>query len=151
VSWSAAALHACLEHLRTSTVTSAARVSVVDAWLDGPEALCVLYRPPFDEGRVVGLRRTRAEALEAREWRLGDLTSWGYSLEPGRPFADDPPAGDSPGAVRDPAVDPAAFGWNVADFDLGEPLGFVVTILRYDRADVGWWGRLGAELPEPPR
>lgn len=134
--WSASALAACLEHLLVSTVTQAARVAVVEAWTDGPDAFCVLYRPPFGDGRVVGVRRSRSEAVEAREWRLGDMTTWGYAMD-GAPDAPD-------------GVDPVAFGWNVADFDLGEPLGFVATVLRYDRADVGWWGSLGAELPEPP-
>lgn len=134
--WSAAALAACLEHLLVSTVTQAARVAVIEAWTDGPDAFCVLYRPPLGDGRVVGLRRSRGEAVETREWRLGDMTTWGYAMD---------------GALNAPdGVDPVAFGWNVADFDLGEPLGFVATILRYDRADVGWWGSLGAELPEPP-
>ena len=78
--WSAIALWACLEHLRVSRVTEAARIPVLDAWLDGPDAFCVLYRPPFDEARVVGLRRCRQEALETREWRLGDMTTWGYDM-----------------------------------------------------------------------
>lgn len=134
--WSAAALAACLQHLRVSTVTQAARVQVVEAWTDGAEAFCVLYRPPLGDGRVVGLRRSRSEAVETREWRLGDMTTWGYAMDSPRDAPDD--------------VDPVSFGWNVADFDLGEPLGFVATVLRYDRADVGWWGSLAAELPEPP-
>jgi hypothetical protein len=132
--WSATALWACLEHLRVSAVTQAARVAVVDAWLDGPDAFCVLYHPPFDDARVVGLRRCRQEALEAREWRLGDMTTWGYDMSSAPDW-----------------VDPVAFGWNVADFDIGEPLGFIATILRYDRADIGWWGSLGVALPSPPR
>ena len=89
------------------------------------------------------MRRSRSEAVEAREWRLGDLTTWGYAVEPAHAPAD---ASASPWSV-----DPVAFGWNVADFDIGEPLGFVTTILRYDRADIGWWGSLGDELPQPPR
>jgi hypothetical protein len=137
--WSALALLACLEHLQVSTVTEAARVSVVDAWVDGPDAFCVVYHPPFDEGRVVGLRRIRSEAVETHTWRLGDMTTWGYPVDLSGP-ADEP----------EHLIDPVAFGWNVADFDIGEPLGFVVTILRYDRGDVGWWGTLEAELPEPP-
>ena len=34
--WSTHALRECLSHLRTSTVTQARRVRVVDAWTDGP-------------------------------------------------------------------------------------------------------------------
>jgi hypothetical protein len=145
--WSATALWACLEHLRVSTVTEAARVAVVDAWLDGPDAFCVLYRPPFDGGRVVGLRRCRQEAVETREWRLGDMTTWGYDMT-----RDITRAGTGGYSGHDPHwVDPVAFGWNVADFDLGEPLGFVATILRFDRGDIGWWGSLGVTLPGPPQ
>lgn len=132
--WSATALLACLEHLRVSSVTEAARVAVVDAWLDGPDAFCVVYRPPFDGERVVGLRRCRQEAVDTQEWRLGDMTTWGYDMSP-----------------RADWVDPVAFGWNVADFDIGEPLGFVATILRNDCGDIGWWGSLGVALPRRPR
>ncbi|MBE7196083.1 MAG: hypothetical protein INR66_26850 [Gordonia polyisoprenivorans] len=130
-SWSARALHACLAHLLTSSVTEAARVVVVDAWLDGDDAFCVLYRPPHDEGRVVGLRRCRDDAVDRGDWRIGDLTTWGYELGPD--------------------IAPEPFGWNVADFDLGEPLGYVTTVLRYDAADVGWWGNVTeGDLPDPP-
>jgi hypothetical protein len=147
--WSATALWACLEHLRVSTVTQAARVAVVDAWLDGPDAFCVLYHPPFDDGRVVGLRRCRQEALDAREWRLGDMTTWGYDMN--GDVGSGAWAVDGLLALDPDWVDPVAFGWNVADFDIGEPLGFVATILRYDRGDIGWWGSLGVALPSPPR
>jgi hypothetical protein len=151
--WSATALWACLEHLRFSTVTQAARAAVVDAWLDGPDAFCVLYRPPFDEARVVGLCRCRQEALEAREWRLGDMTAWGYDMTSDMTSDDGTRGlpGDDLLAFDADWVDPVAFGWNVADFDIGEPLGFVATILRYDRGDIGWWGSLGVALPSPPR
>jgi hypothetical protein len=144
--WSATALSACLAHVAVSTVTEAARVSILDAWLDGPDSFCVLYRAPFDESRVVGLRRCRQEALETRIWRLGDMTTWGYDMGPDRQAASHRP----PDGAANDYVDPVAFGWNVADFDLGEPLGFVATILRYDRADIGWWGSLGPTLPYPP-
>jgi hypothetical protein len=50
--------------------------------------------------------------------------------------------------------DPDAFGESVADFDIGEPLGNVITILRTDRRGVNWWGSLSDELPahrtDPP-
>ncbi|SHF53392.1 hypothetical protein SAMN05443575_0223 [Jatrophihabitans endophyticus] len=128
--WSSRALHACLDHLLVSTVTEASRVWVVDAWPDHDDALCIVYRPPHDEGRVVGLRRRRRDAVEPSDWRIGDMTTWGYDM--------------------DPDVDPVRFGWNVADFDVGEPLGYVTTVLRYDVADIGWWGNLDDELPRPP-
>lgn len=127
--WSSTALRACLRHLTTSSVTDAARVLIVDAWVEDDDGICIVYRPPYDEGRVVGLRRRRQDAIDPGDWRLGDMTTWGYDMG------------------RD--VDPVAFGWNVADFDVGEPLGYVTTILRYDRADIGWWGNLGDDLPRP--
>ncbi|MGI8678815.1 MAG: hypothetical protein ACR2LX_09045 [Jatrophihabitans sp.] len=134
--WAALALHACLTHLLTSTVTEAARVRVVDAWIEpDDDGLCIVYRPPHDEGRVVGLRRCRRAATEPGGWRIGDLTTWGYEMRTA-----------APGVL----VDPHAFGWNIADFDVGEPLGYVTTVLRYDRADIGWWGDLTDDLPRPP-
>lgn len=128
--WASTALRACLDHLTTSSVTDAARVWIVDAWTDSDDSLCIVYRPPYDEGRVVGLRRTRRDALDPGDWRLGDMTTWGYDM----------------GAD----ADPVPFGWNVADFDVGEPLGYVTTILRYGAADIGWWGNLGDGLPTAP-
>lgn len=133
--WSSRALHACLSHLLTSSVTEAGRVRIINAWPESVDALCVVYRPPHDEDRVVGLRRRRREALEPGDWRIGDITTWGYDL--GR---------DVDGAP----VDAQRFGWNVADFDVGEPLGYVTTVLRHDLADIGWWGDVDATLPTPP-
>lgn len=43
--------------------------------------------------------------------------------------------------------DPVAFGCDVADFDIGEPLGSVAEHLRVDGAGVHWWGDLGPQLP----
>lgn len=129
--WSSRALHACLSHLLTSTVTEGPRAWIVDAWPDpDDDGLCVIYRPPHDEGREVGLRRRRRDAVEPSDWRIGDMTTWGYDM----------------GAD----IDAEQFGWNVADFDIGEPLGYVTTMLRYDSADIGWWGNLDDELPTAP-
>lgn len=136
--WAGRALHACLTQLLTSTVTEAGRVWVVDAWTETSDggSVCVLYRPPHDEGRVVGLRRSRQAVLDhladPSDWRIGDLTTWGYDMGAG--------------------VRAEEFGWNVADFDVGEPLGYVTTVLRYgaDGADIGWWGNLGEILPVAP-
>lgn len=129
--WSTTALWSCLDHLRVSTVTLAAAVSIEEAWTDGPEAFCVVYHPPMDEQRMVGLRRQRRDATEPGEWRIGDLTTWGYEL----------------GAD----VDPLVFGWNVADFDVGEPLGYVVNLLRTDDTGIQWWGTLDEQLPQRPQ
>ena len=131
--WSDIALAACLDRLQVSMVTAAQLVHVVDAWTDGPDALCVVYRPPGETRSVAGLRRRWHDAVQPGEWRLGNLMAWGYDVGPD--------------------VDPVAFGHNVADFDLGEPLGMIRRALRYDGAGVGWWGSLGDELPRrpPPR
>jgi hypothetical protein len=50
----------------------------------------------------------------------------------------------------DDATDPDEFGRDVADFDIGEPLGTVVERLRVDAAGVHWWGDLDDELPQKP-
>ncbi len=110
-------------------------VAVEDAWVDGEDAFCVVYRPPRDAGRVVGVRRERNDAIDPGEWRLGDMTTWGYDLGP----------------TATGQVDPMPFGWNVADFDIGEPLGYVATILRADDTGVEWWGTVGSELPRRPQ
>lgn len=47
-------------------------------------------------------------------------------------------------------TDPGDFGQDVADFDIGEPLGTVVDVLRQDPQGVWWWGTLGTELPPLP-
>ena len=45
--------------------------------------------------------------------------------------------------------DPVAFGKNVADFDIGEPMGSVVDALVIDTAGIGWWGSLTQSHPLP--
>jgi hypothetical protein len=50
----------------------------------------------------------------------------------------------------DPLSDPESFGRDVADFDIGEPLGTVVERLRTDEHGVSWWGSTGKELPSLP-
>ena len=49
--WSTTALIACLEQLRTSNVTEAGQVAVLDAWVDGADAFCVVYQSPYEDGR----------------------------------------------------------------------------------------------------
>ena len=124
--WSRTALFACLEHLRTSSVTQAGQVAVLDAWVDGPDAFCVVYQPPYQDGEV-GIRRSADDAATSTQgYRPGDLTD-GYDL----------------GSAEIP--DPVAFGWNVADFDIGEP---GTGPLRHDEnSGSSWWGSLGDALP----
>ena len=50
----------------------------------------------------------------------------------------------------EPASDPAQVGRDIADFDIGEPLGTVAERLREDAHGVHWWGGLNAELPTLP-
>lgn len=51
----------------------------------------------------------------------------------------------------DRAVDPGQFGRDVADYDIGEPLGTVADRLRLDESGIAWWGDLDEdELPRPP-
>lgn len=132
--WSDRALEACLAHLLVSTVTLARTVRLLDSWTDGPDAICIVYHPPSSSPASsvpVGLRRRWHDAVQPGEWRLGNLMAWGYDVGPD--------------------VDPVAFGRNVADFDLGEPLGMMVRALRYDEQGIGWWGSLGDRLPTRPR
>jgi hypothetical protein len=128
-SWSDRALRAFLDRLAVSTVTEARHVIVERAWAEGDDAFCVVYRPPFDPTRTVGLRRHRCDAMPRdHTWKLGDLSP--------SPYIEDP---EYPDAV--------AFGKTVADFDIGEPMGNTVDILRDDASGIGWWGTLGPELP----
>lgn len=50
----------------------------------------------------------------------------------------------------DPVSDPESFGQDVADFDIGEPLGTVAKSLRRDDHGVSWWGELAEQLPTLP-
>jgi hypothetical protein len=124
--WSTTALTACLEQLRTSNITEAGQVAVLDGWVDGPDAFCVVYQSPYEDGEV-GIRRTADDAPSgSNKYRPGEMTK-GYDM----------------GSAKLP--DPVAFGWNVADFDIGEP---GAGPFRQDE-DTGtsWWGSLGDALP----
>jgi hypothetical protein len=63
-----AALGSCLEHLRISTRTEAHEATVHDAWTDGPDAFCVVYRNPYFDG-LIGIRRHVDDAIEANQDR----------------------------------------------------------------------------------
>jgi hypothetical protein len=126
--WSRTALIACLEQLRTSNVTEAGQIAILDAWVDGSFAFCVVYQSPYEAGEV-GIRRTVDDAASShnQKYRPGDMTD-GYDM----------------GSAENP--DPVAFGRNVADFDIGEP--GPPGPLRHDQVTgTSWWGSLGDALP----
>jgi hypothetical protein len=50
----------------------------------------------------------------------------------------------------EPASDPESFGRDVADFDIGEPLGTTADWLRADHHGVSWWGETGDDPPGLP-
>lgn len=135
-SWSGRALWACLEELRHSTITEAADVRVEQARTDGPDAFCIIYTPPYQPHRCVGLRRHAADEDVIIEYGLSS-TLYLQHVKATRtePLPDDLP-------------NPIAFGVAVAAFDIGEPLGATAMLLRTDDRGVGWWGTLEADLPE---
>ena len=125
--WSRTALIACLEQLRTSNVTEAGQVAVLDAWVDGPDAFCVVYQSPYEDGEV-GIRRTVDDASPRNQKnRPGEMTE-SYDM----------------GSAEIP--DPVAFGWNVADFDIGDP-GTDGPLRHDEDSGTSWWGSLGDALP----
>jgi hypothetical protein len=50
----------------------------------------------------------------------------------------------------EPVSDPESFGRDIADFDIGEPMGTIADRLRPDDHGVSWWGATGNELPGLP-
>jgi hypothetical protein len=132
--WSTRALWACLEELRHSVITEAAEVRVEWAWTDGPTAFCVVYRPPYQPGDRVGLRRQADDGVV-----LEYGTSSVLYLERASGEAD-----------VDGLANPIAFGVAVAAFDVGEPLGTSFNELRFDDEGVGWWGSIDTGLPSWP-
>ena len=136
--WSQQALRSCLERLGVSTLTQADRVAVVDGWVDGPKVFCVVYRNPDTEA-LMGLRR---HADDAREAVLG--LSWvpGRSMTAGHAMADVvTPEGEMP--------DPVGFGWNVANFDIGEPHA-PDEHFQPDEHGIYWHGNLDGGVPQHP-
>ena len=61
-SWAQQALFGCLDHLRTSTLTAASEVRVEAAWVDGDDAFCVVYLPPWSPDIRAGIRRRHSDA-----------------------------------------------------------------------------------------
>lgn len=112
--WAELALAACLRRLSTSSLSEAWGVGVADAWTDGPDAFCVVYRY-MTVAKTLGIRMTKS--------------------------------GPHPAAETE---DAERFGREVADFDIGEPLGTVANNLRPDRNGIDWWGYLDAKTPVKP-
>jgi hypothetical protein len=78
-SWSAAALRACLEAVRDGV--GAERVAVTDAWVDGDEAFCVIYAPPWLIGTLAGLRRARSDVASDTIYQtLDDPADFGHTV-----------------------------------------------------------------------
>jgi hypothetical protein len=135
--WSTAALHSCLDHLTTSTVTEARHVIVENSWTDGPAAFCVIYRVPYFDG-LIGLRRDAADAraaIEAQDWNHNMMTN-GYYM-------------DDEVVLNGGTPDPVRFGWNVADFDIGEPHSADPSD-PVDPDGVHWHGNLANGTPAGP-
>jgi hypothetical protein len=119
-----------MEQLRTSDLTGAGQVIVLDAWVDGQDAFCVVYHRPYDDPREIGIRRTVDDAAPSRnqkKYRPGQMTEY-----------------HDMGSTEIP--DPVAFGRNVADFDIGEP-GTDGPLRHDDNTGTSWWGSLGDALP----
>ncbi len=112
--WAESTLAACLQRLSTSSLSEAWGVGVVDAWTDGPDAFCVVYRY-MTVAKTLGIRMTRSGPHPAAE-----------------------------------TADAERFGREVADFDIGEPLGTVAKSLRLDGNGIDWWGYLDAKTPVKP-
>ncbi|UGT44039.1 hypothetical protein LTV02_11920 [Nocardia yamanashiensis] len=104
----------------TSTVTEAARIAVEDAWVEDEWTFAVVYRSPYFDG-LIGLRCSTYD-----------------------------PRSNTFSSMYDPqltaAPDPRRYGRDVADFDIGEPLGTVAGSLRSDDRGIHWWG----SPPAPP-
>jgi hypothetical protein len=117
-----------LEQLRTSSFAESGQVAVLDAWVDGPDAFCVVYQSPYEAGQV-GIRRTADDAASARHqrYRPGAMTEY-----------HDMGNADTP--------DPVAFGQNVADLDIGDP-GTDGPLRHDEDSGTAWWGSLGDALP----
>lgn len=108
--WASAALLACLLRLRDGGPTEFREVTVRDAW-PIVDGFCVVY--------------------EMYDLRLGVRAT--------RTTGDGPPFFFSQG-FQGPDPSPRAFGVEIADYAIAEPLGSFVGELVPDSAGVGWWG-----------
>lgn len=117
-SWGDLALLACLTRLRDGGPTEWREVTVLDAW-SVADGFCVVYEMYGDR---LGVRAHRATAG-------------------GPPFWFDR-------GVFGKHPTPEAFGQEIADYAVAEPLGSVGDNLVMDRDGVGWWG--DPPLPRRP-
>ena len=113
--WASEALLSCLQRLRDGGPTKFRDVMVLDAW-PVTDGFCVVYETY--EVRL-GVRVTRA---------TGEGPPFFFSR-----------------SVHGPEPTPRAFGVEIADYAISEPLGRLVETLGSDEDGVGWWG--DAPLP----
>ncbi|WP_147471782.1 hypothetical protein [Nocardia stercoris] len=123
--WSERALSACLNSLLISH--TAARIAVEDAWAEDEWTFAVVYQDPWhDVARRIGLRRSTYER---------DSNTF-YKMQYG-------------GGLTCPP-DPTRFGQDVAECDIGEPLGTIAEHLRADANGIHWWGDRPLQPPQGP-
>lgn len=135
-SWSTLALWACLQELQGSVITAASEVRVEQGWVDGPDAFCIIYTPPYEPGHRVGLRHHASDDVETYFYGLTSVLYLQHiKVAPHKaPLLDEVPH-------------PVAFGVAVAAFEIGDP--GTLDPLREDEDGVHWWGTLEADLPTP--
>lgn len=134
--WSTLALWACLNELQDSVITAASEVRVEQGWVDGPDAFCISYTPPYQPGHRVGLRHHASDDVEGYVYGLTSVLYLEYiEMAPH----------EAP--LREEISHPVAFGVAVAAFEIGDP--GTLDPLRVDKDGVGWWGTLEADLPIP--
>ncbi|CAM4462155.1 hypothetical protein NONI108955_30900 [Nocardia ninae] len=107
----------------TSNIPVSWRVTVEDAWVEEEWTVVVVYRSQFFDGPLA-LRRTTHDPHS-------NTFSSMYSPQ------------------LSSAPDPVQFGRDVADFDIGEPLGTVTDHVRVDDNGIQWWGKLPATPDQP--
>ncbi|WP_433662337.1 hypothetical protein ACQPW1_09370 [Nocardia sp. CA-128927] len=112
--WSEIAVSACLQWLMTSNATDARLITVEDARVEDEWTFVVVYRSQYFDGRLA----LRSSTYNPRDNTFSSM----YSPE------------------LTSAPDPVRYGRDVADFDIGEPLGTVADRLRIDENGIQWWG-----------
>lgn len=114
-SWAQRALKACLQSLEDSGELSSTHsylVEIEDAWCGPGDQISIVYTPPWGT-EAVGLRRSIDTPA---------LYTYADYFGPDHPFSAE------------------SFGYSVATWDLGEPLGTLASGMWRDSAGVKWWG-----------